>query len=241
VPVIRQHCPGAQVGIVLNFSPTYPATDSAADQVMTRQEHARFNLWFLDPIAGRGYPQDAWDGYGSDAPAIGPEDMKIIAAPLDFLGVNYYSRHICHDPAGGEGSRVLNVRSKVAVSDRDWEIYPQAMYDLLVWLKSGYNFKDFYLTENGASYFDVLSPDGQVHDPKRTDFLTQHLGTLLRSIEAGVPVRGYFCWSLMDNFEWAFGTSSRFGLAYTDFTTQKRILKDSGKWYGEVARTSQLK
>ena len=136
---------------------------------------------------------------------------------------------------------MLNVRSNVTVSDRDWEIYPQAMYDLLVWLKSGYPFKDFYLTENGASYFDVLSPDGQVHDPKRVDFLNQHLGTLLRSIEAGVPVRGYFCWSLMDNFEWAFGTSSRFGLAYTDFTTQERILKDSGKWYGEVARTNQLK
>jgi len=241
VPVIRQHCPAAQAGIVLNFSPTYPATDSTADQALTRREHARFNLWFLDPIAGRGYPQDAWDGYGSDVPTVEPGDMDIIAAPLDFLGVNYYSRHICHDTARGEGSRILNERSKVDVSDRDWEIYPQAMYDLLVWLKSGYTFKDFYLTENGASYRDVVSPDGAVHDPKRTDFLQRHLATLLKSIEAGVPVRGYFCWSLMDNFEWAFGTSSRFGLAYTDFATQKRILKDSGKWYGEVARSNQLK
>jgi beta-glucosidase len=167
--------------------------------------------------------------------------MEIMAAPTDFLGVNYYSRHICHDPAGGEGSRILNERSKVNVSDRDWEIYPQAMYDLLVWLKSGYPFKDIYLTENGASYRDVVSPDGEVHDPKRIDFIHQHLATLLRATEAGVPLRGYFCWTLLDNFEWAFGTSSRFGLAYTDFTTQKRILKDSGKWYGEVARSNQLK
>jgi beta-glucosidase len=241
VPVIRKRCPDGKVGIVLNFSPAYPAIDSAADQAMTRQAHASFNLWFLDPIAGRGYPQDVWDSYGADVPVVEPGDMEIIAAPLDFLGVNYYSRHICHDPAGGEGSRILNVRSKTNVSDRDWEIYPQAMYDLLVWLKSGYTFKDFYLTENGASYFDVVSADGAVHDPKRVDFLQQHLATLLRSIEAGVPVRGYFCWSLMDNFEWAFGTSSRFGLAFTDFTTQVRILKDSGKWYGEVARTNQLK
>jgi beta-glucosidase len=240
VPVIRQQCSSAQVGIVLNFTPAYPATDSAADQSLTRHEHARFNLWFLDPIAGHGYPQDAWNSYGNDVPKVEPEDMKIIAAPLDFLGVNYYTRKICHDPRGGESSRVLNERSKVNVSDRDWEIYPQAMYDLLIWLGLGYNFKNIYLTENGASYRDVLSPNGEVHDPKRTDFIHQHLTTLLKVIEAGVPVCGYFCWSLMDNFEWAFGTSSRFGLAFTDFKTQKRILKDSGKWFGKVARANRI-
>lgn len=240
VPVIRQQCPSAQVGIVLNFTPAYPATDSAADQSLTRLEHARFNLWFLDPIAGHGYPQDAWDSYGNDVPTVEPEDMKIIAAPLDFLGVNYYTRKICHDPRGGEGSRVLNERSKDNVSDRDWEIYPQAMYDLLIWLGLGYTFTNIYLTENGASYRDVVSRDGEVHDPKRTDFLYQHLTTLLKVIEAGVPVRGYFCWSLMDNFEWAFGTSSRFGLAFTDFPTQKRILKDSGKWFGKVTRANRI-
>ena len=240
VPLIRQQCPSAQVGIALNFSPAYPATDSAADQALTRCEHARFNLWFLDPIAGRGYPQDAWDGYGSDVPRVEAEDMKIIAAPLDFLGVNYYSRNVCHDPVGGGGSRILNERSQVNVSDRDWEIYPQAMYDLLIWLGLGYNFKNIYLTENGASYRDVVSPDGEVHDPKRSDFLFQHLTTLLKVIEAGVPLHGYFCWSLMDNFEWAFGTSSRFGLAFTDFYSQKRFLKDSGKWFGEVAYANRI-
>lgn len=240
MPVIRQRCPSAQVGIILNFTPAYPATDSSADQSLTRGEHTRFNLWFLDPIAGRGYPQNAWDSYGNDVTKVEPEDMKIISASLDFLGVNYYSRQVCHDPAGGEGGRVLNERSKVNVSDRDWEIYPQAMYDLLIWLGMGYNFPNIYLTENGASYRDVLSPDGEVHDPKRTDFLYQHLTTLLKVIEAGVPVRGYFCWSLMDNFEWAFGTSSRFGLTFTDFTTQKRILKDSGKWFGKVARANRI-
>ena len=117
---------------MLNFTPAYPATDSAADHCLTHLEHARFNLWFLDPIAGRGYPQDAWDSYSNDVPKVEPEDMKIISASLDFLGVNYYSRHVCHDPMGGEGSRVLNECSKVNLSDRDWEIYPQAMYDLLI-------------------------------------------------------------------------------------------------------------
>lgn len=240
VPVIRQRCPGAQVGIVLNFTPAYPATDTLADQALTRQEHARFNLWFLDPIAGRGYPQDAWEGYGNAVPQVLADDMKTIAAPLDYLGVNYYTRHICHDPKGGEGSRLLNLRSKTDLSDRDWEIWPQAMYDLLVWLGNGYNFKDIYLTENGASYEDVITPDGAIHDPRRTDFLKRHLYTLLRTIEAGVPMRGYFCWSLMDNFEWACGTSSRFGLAYTDFATQKRTLKDSAIWYGKVAQANTL-
>jgi len=240
VPIIRQRCKEAQVGIVLNFSPAYPATDSLADQMATRQHHARFNLWFLDPIAGRGYPQDAWEGYGADVPAMRPDDMQIIAAPIDFLGVNFYSRAVCHDPAGGEGSRVLNVRSKTEATDRDWEIYPQALYDLLIWIHNGYQFRDIYITENGASYNDVVSPDGKVHDPKRLDYLKHHLAMALRAIEAGVPLRGYFCWSLMDNFEWAMGTSSRFGLAYTDFTTQKRILKDSGLWFGEVARANAL-
>jgi len=240
VPIIRQRSPGTRVGIVLNFNPAYPATDSLADQALTRQEHARFNLWFLDPIAGRGYPQDAWDGYGADVPQVGPNDMQTIAQPIDYLGVNFYSRFVCHDPAGGSGSRVLNVRSTTDLSDRNWEIYPQGLYDLLIWIGAGYGFKDIYLTENGASYNDVLTPDGKIHDPKRKEYIYRHLQPLLRTIEAGVPVRGYFVWTLMDNFEWAFGTSSRFGLAYTDFSTQQRILKDSGLWYGEVARANAL-
>jgi beta-glucosidase len=102
------------------------------------------------------------------------------------------------------------------------------------------HFKDIYITENGASYYDVVSPDGKIHDESRINFLYQHLHTMLRAIKAGVPLRGYFCWSLLDNFEWACGTSSRFGLAYTDFDTQKRTLKDSGVWFGNVARANAL-
>lgn len=240
VPVIRQGCPDAQVGIVLNMYPTYPATDSAADQALARQEHARFNLWFLDPVAGRGYPQDAWEGYGADVPQILPGDMQTIAESIDYLGINFYSRIVAHDPASGDGSRVLNIRSETRQTDRGWEIYPQGLYDLLLGIKFGYPFKDIYLTENGASYHDMISPDGRIHDALRIDYLHKHLAMLLRLIEAGVPVCGYFCWSLMDNFEWACGTSSRFGLAYTDFDTQKRTLKDSGIWFGKVARANAI-
>ena len=240
VPVIRQNCPDGQVGIVLNFTPSYPATDSAADQLLTRQEHARFNLWFLDPIAGRGYPQDAWLGYGEDVPQIEVGDMETIAAPLDFLGVNYYTRSVNHDPSGGVGNLMLNEKSSVQVTDRDWEIYPQALYDLLISIHFGYHFKNIYLTENGASYPDVLLSNGQIQDSARVDFLYKHLSTLRQAIGSGVPVRGYFCWTLMDNFEWALGTSCKFGLAYTDFESQKRTLKESGKWYGQVARRNSL-
>ncbi len=239
-PLIRQRCPHAQVGIVLNFTPGYPATDSAADDTATRLHNARSNRWFLDPLMGRGYPQEAWDYYGTAAPRVALGDLEAIAAPLDFLGVNYYTRAVCHDPAGGEGERVLNQRDATRVTARDWEIFPQGLSDLLSWLREDYGLARLYITENGAAYDDVLDPDGHVHDPARTDYLRQHLTALLEEIEDDVPVEGYFCWSLMDNFEWAFGTSSRFGLAYTDFATQQRILKDSGAWYGRVARANRL-
>ncbi|HEY5156882.1 MAG TPA: family 1 glycosylhydrolase, partial [Anaerolineales bacterium] len=183
---------------------------------------------------------DAWAGYGRDVPRVLPGDMETIAAPIDYLGINYYNRQVSHDPAGGEGSRLLNKRSETHLTDRDWEVYPQGLYDLLTWLGRGYQFENIYLTENGASYHDVVQPDGSIYDALRLDYLHQHLAMLLRTIESGVPVRGYFCWSLMDNFEWAFGTSSRFGLAYTDFQAQQRTLKDSGIWYGKVARANAL-
>jgi beta-glucosidase len=239
-PLIRQRCPNAQVGIVLNFTPGYPATDSAADDTATRLHNARSNRWFLDPIMGRGYPQEAWDYYGNAVPRIAPGDLEAIAAPLDVLGVNYYTRAVCHDPAGGEGGRVLNQRDAAKVTARDWEIFPQGLSDLLTWLRRDYGLPRLYITENGAAYDDVLAPDERVHDPARIDYLRQHLAALLGAIEGGIPVEGYFCWSLMDNLEWAFGTSSRFGLAYTDYPTQRRILKDSGAWYGRVARANAL-
>ena len=240
VPLIHQRCPDGQVGIVLNFTPAYPATDSAADQLATRLVNARVNRWFIDPLTGHGYPQDAWEYYGADVPQIMHGDMETIAAPLDFLGVNYYTRSVCRDLTGGASGRILNQRDNGNVTDRDWEIFPQGMYDLLTWLNDEYRFPQLFLTENGASYDDTIAADGHIHDPARQEFLRQHLTTLLRAIDAGVPLQGYFCWTLMDNFEWTFGTSSRFGLAYTDFTSQRRIIKDSGYWYGRVAHANAL-
>jgi beta-glucosidase len=240
VPVIREHCAGAQVGIVLNMHAAYPMLDTEADRAAARLEHAKFNRWFLDPVMGRGYPRDAWDAYGADVVQILPDDLKIIAAPIDFLGLNYYSRAVCHDPAGGENHFVLTHRDSTQVTARDWEIYPDGLYDLLMWLQRDYAFTNIYVSENGAAYDDTLATDGGVRDPLRTQYIREHLQAVLRAIQAGVPVRGYFCWTLTDNFEWAFGTSSRFGLAYTDYPTQRRIIKDSGHWFGRVAEANML-
>jgi beta-glucosidase len=165
--------------------------------------------------------------------------METITTPLDFLGLNYYSRTVYHDPTSS-GGRVLNVRDDTAVSARNWEIFPQGLYDLLTWVHKDYDLPKIVVTENGMALHDKIAADGGVHDPARIAFVKAHLDSILKAIDAGVNVRGYFCWTLLDNFEWAFGTLSRFGLAYTKFDTQERILKDSGRWYGQVARANAI-
>ncbi len=239
VPIVRTRSQDASVGIVLNFEPAYPATDSEADAKATRVHHDHYNRWFLDPIMGRGYPQEGWEAYGADVPAIASDDMDTISAPIDFLGVNYYTRHIGHDPSVNEG-RILHQRDENAVSARGWEIFPQGLYDLLTWIHRDYRIPRIVVTENGMALDDTLTADGQVHDPERIAYIKAHLEIALKAIEAGVNLRGYFCWTLTDNFEWAWGTSSRFGLAYTNFETQERILKDSGRWYARVAQANAL-
>ena len=239
VPVIRQRCPDGEVGIVLNFEAAHPATDTDADARLARVHHDHFNRWFLDPIMGRGYPKEGWEAYGADVPAVQPGDMETIHVPIDFLGVNYYTRHVFHDPTV-PGGKVLHQRDENAVSARGWEIYPQGLYDLLTTLHRDYHLSKLLVTENGMACFDELTPQGRVHDPERIAFIKGHLEAILKAIGEGVNVRSYFCWSLMDNFEWACGTSSRFGLAYTKFDTQERILKDSGHWYGRVAQANAL-
>jgi len=238
VPIIRERCPGAQAGIVLNFNPAYPATDTEADRLAAQLFHARFNLWFVDPIAGRGYPKDAWEKYEKDVPEIQAGDLETMAVPIDFLGVNYYSRAIVHDSNGGVG-KIINRRNPVNMMARGWEVYPQGLHDLLTWLHKDYTFPALMITENGAVYDDVVW-QGQIHDPARQDYIKQHLGILPDLIAAGVPLKGYFCWSLLDNFEWAAGTRDRFGLVYTDFATQKRIIKDSGHWFSRIARANAI-
>ena len=235
VPLIRRNAPGAQVGITLSLHPITAASDSAADRAaLTRHDGLR-NRWFLDPLFGRGYPADTLALLGEAAPRVEAGDLEAIATPTDFLGVNYYfPEMVADDPAGSHGpmrTRLVE-RPGVERTGFGWEVSPQGLVDLLTRVQRDYGPAAIQLTENGSTFEDVLTPDGRVHDAQRLSYLQRHLAALKQALDAGVPVKGYFAWSLLDNFEWAEGYLRRFGLAHVDYATQRRTLKDSGLWYG---------
>ncbi len=234
-PVVHSNVPGAQVGIALNLSGQIPASTSVTDRAAAWQRDGVVNRWFLDPISARGYPADIVNHYGHPMGFMQPGDMEAIAAALDFLGVNYYSRTIVRST---ETAEVGNARQTALANpertDMGWEVYPEGLYEILGRLHFDYRFPALYVTENGAAYSDGISPDGSVQDPRRVAYLKGHFGAAARAIAAGVPLRGYFVWSLLDNFEWGHGYSKRFGLVYVDYPTQRRVLKSSGHWYGRV-------
>jgi len=239
MPIIRTHSSNCKAGIVLNMTPAYPEQDTEADHRLATLTEATHNGWFLDPVMGRPYPRVAWDHYGSDVPEVAAGDMATIHQPVDYFALNYYTRQVVHDSGGGEGEP-LHRRDGGNVSDRDWEIFPRGLTDLLTRLHRQHpHIPEWYVTENGISLPDRLV-DGKVHDRRRIDYLRDHFTAVLDAIAAGVPMKGYFVWSLMDNFEWAFGYGSRFGLAYVDFPTQDRTLKDSGRWYAAVAAQNRI-
>lgn len=224
LPELRRQAPRAAAGIVLNLGPQMPASDRPEDVAAARLADGRFNRWFLEPLLRGEYPRDVWEACRADVPEVREGDLALIAAPLDFLGVNYYSRGVLSASGGG-------VPAGAPVTAMGWEIYPQGLTDLLLRLQADYpGLPPILITENGAAFTDRLE-EGQVHDPERVRYLQTHLAALRRALDAGVDVRGYFAWSLMDNFEWAYGYEKRFGLVYVDYPTQTRVLKDSGHWY----------
>ncbi|RTL32757.1 MAG: glycosyl hydrolase family protein, partial [Burkholderiales bacterium] len=183
---------------------------------------------------GRGYPEDTLALLGSAAPLVLAGDLAAIATPTDFLGVNYYfPEQVADDPTRSHSPMRAQLveREGVERTGFGWEVSPQGLVDLLTRLQRDYAPPVIQLTENGSTFEDVLTPDGRVHDAQRLSYLQRHLAALKQAVDAGVPVRGYFAWSLLDNFEWAEGFLRRFGLAYVDYPTQRRILKDSGLWY----------
>lgn len=232
VPVIRANCKDAHVGITLNLTPQVPASSSAADKEAARWVDGYINRWFLDPLTGRGYPQDMANSYGNPMNFVNDGDMEMIIAPIDFLGVNYYTRNIARsDKISETENHPQTVHREGAITEMDWEVYPQGLYNLLGRLHFEYSFPVIYITENGASFPDEVGADGEVHDPLRVSYIKEHLKKVNEAIRIGVPVKGYFVWSLLDNFEWGFGYSKRFGIVRVDFETQKRTLKSSAKWY----------
>lgn len=235
VPIIRSLSPGAGVGITLNLSPAYPASSAPEDLVAAAAADMRGNRWFLDPIFAGTYPAAAVEEFRPFMPDVRADDLRAIAAPLDFLGVNFYNRQIVR-AAPGNGDP-MHVRPEVgSFTDMDWEVYPDAFHDLLVRLAGDYAPRAIYVTENGAAYDDVRLHDGSVRDPERQAYLEQHLAAAGRAIRDGAPLAGYFAWSLLDNFEWHHGYQKRFGLVYVDYPTLERIPKSSFEWYRRFIR-----
>ncbi|PTT78929.1 beta-glucosidase, partial [Pelomonas sp. HMWF004] len=236
VPLIRRNVPGAQVGITLSLHPIKAASASAEDAAAVQRHDGLRNRWFLDPLFGRGYPADTLALLGAAAPQVRPGDLAAIATATDFLGVNYYfPEQVADDPSGAHSpmrTRLVE-REGVERTGFGWEVSPQGLVDLLTRLQRDYNPPVIQLTENGSTFDDVLTAEGRVHDVQRLSYLQRHLAALQQAIAAGVPVQGYFAWSLLDNFEWAEGYLRRFGLAYVDYASQQRTLKDSGRWYGQ--------
>ncbi len=235
VPLMRRNTMQPQVGIALNLSGQTPASPSAADRAAAWRQDGIANRWFLDPISARGYPADIVQHYGNAMDFVQVGDLEAIATPLDFLGVNYYSRAIVRSTELAEADNApRKVFPNPDQTEMGWEVYPEGLYDLLGRLHFDYRFPALYVTENGAAYPDAIGPDGRVDDPLRVAYLKEHLKAAARAIAAGVPLRGYFAWSLMDNFEWAHGYTKRFGLVYVEYPTQRRLLKSSAHWYGRV-------
>lgn len=235
VPMVRGNVTGAQAGITLNLGGQVPASPSFVDRAAAWQRDGVLNRWFLDPISGRGYPADIVAYYGHRMDFVQAGDLEAIAVPLDLLGVNYYTRNIVRSKEVAEAEN--SPRTALAKPERTemrWEVYPDGLYDILGRVHFDYRFPALYVTENGAAYADQIDFDGSVQDPDRISFLKEHFTAAARAIAAGVPLRGYFVWSLLDNFEWGHGYWKRFGLVYVDFPTQRRVLKSSAHWYGRV-------
>jgi beta-glucosidase len=245
--------PPSSLGITLNLAPTRPASNSDADAEAALRVDGYANRWFLGPLFKGTYPKDLADLFH---PVTGDShvhagDLETIATPIDFLGVNYYFCHTVADSHGAPqpgtapfGPAVLRAVGRpdpaVPVTGRGWPVQPDGLTEILVRLRHEYGPVPIYLTENGAAFHDYVDPDGAVKDPERVDYLESHLKAAHAAISAGVDLRGYFCWTFTDNFEWAAGYSQRFGLIWVDFKTQERILKTSASWYAEVARRNGL-
>jgi beta-glucosidase len=235
-----------EYGITLNLHPVDPASDDQADVDAARRGDGLSNRIFLDPLLRGGYPADVLDDVRavSDGAYIAEGDEQRIHVPLDFLGVNYYFRTVVRAGAGDRPSEwvgqedIEKVSRGLPQTEMGWEIDPDGLYDILTRVARDYPGTPLYVTENGAAFADEQGPDGQVRDPQRIEYLDAHLRAAHRAIADGADLRGYFVWSLLDNFEWALGYSKRFGLVHVDYETLERTPKDSARWYAEVTRAN---
>jgi beta-glucosidase len=231
--------PAARLGVTLNLTAAYPASDRSEDEAAAQRMDGFINRWFLDPLCRGRYPEDILAQFEGQMIEPQADDMAIISRPFDFLGVNYYTRSVCK-AARDEQLQVDVVKQPGEHTEMGWEVYPEGLYDLLMRVQRDYAPGSVYITENGAAFVDLLDGEGQIRDTRREAYLRQHFAQAQRALAAGAPLHGYFVWSLMDNFEWGYGYGKRFGLVYVDYATQARTIKQSGRWFSQVTRQNGL-
>lgn len=227
-PIIRNNAPEAEAGIVLNFTPFYSNSPSEQDIRATKLAHDHHNDWYIKPLIHGEYPSLIEQIPQAHRPDIQDGDMDIIAASIDYLGVNYYTRAKVKDDGTCDPCQLPPPEGSETTA-MGWEVYPQGLTDLLIQLHTDYTLPPLIITENGLASDDFLNNEGEVNDTQRIRYLTTHLQAVANAMEAGVNITGYFVWSLLDNFEWALGYEKRFGIVYVDYSTQKRTLKASAK------------
>jgi beta-glucosidase len=231
-----------QIGIVVNLEPQYAASATPADQAAAARANAYANRYYLDPLLLGSYPDEVREMFGEAWPDAASVESPTLRVPFDFLGVNYYSRRVVRANRHGypTGTRALRQPGRVH-TEMGWEVYPAGLTDILCWVRDRYGTIPVYITENGAAFDDPpTAKRGRVNDPLRVRYYRSHLRAALDAVRAGVDLRGYFAWSLLDNFEWTHGYSKRFGLIHVDFATQQRTMKASGEFFRDVIDANGL-
>ena len=225
-----------EIGLVVNIEPKYPASDSDADKSAVLRADAYMNRQFLDPAMLGSCPVELAAIFGQAWVPWSAEELDLVRQPIDFLGINYYTRNVTRGDDQAWPLRAGPVKQKQATyTETGWEVYAQGLTDTLLLMKRRYGDIPLYITENGAAFFDPpVAEGGRVRDPLRTDYLRKHLIAVRAAIRQGVDVRGYMVWSLLDNLEWSLGFAKRFGIVHVDFESQQRTPKDSARFYARV-------
>ncbi len=245
---LKAACPSARIGSAFSMSSCEPASNSEEDKLAAERAHAITNLWFLDPALKGRYPE-AFTFFPETVMGIKSGDLESMRAPLDFIGINLYYRTIAS--ASGAFERLAHAQQWLfpvkmvggeqgPKTDIGWEVWPQAMHDMIMRITRDFNRPQIEITESGCAYNDGPGSKGRINDTRRIEYHRQYLQAVARALAEGADVRGYHAWSLLDNFEWAEGFSQRFGLTYVDFKTQLRTIKESGRWYAKVAAANQV-
>ena len=230
-----------QIGLVVNLEPKYRASEDPADIAATARAEAYMNRQYLDPAILGSYPEEMSEIFGEAWPHWPAEDLALIRQPIDFLGVNYYTRNVTRFDPNAWPLKACAVRQKQSTyTETGWEVFARGLTDTLLWVRRRYGAIPLYVTENGAAFFDppAVAPKGGINDALRVDYLREHIIAVHEAIRRGVDVRGYMVWSLFDNLEWSLGYSKRFGIVHVDFESQRRTLKDSAHFYSKVVASN---